>query len=153
MTGDGRNDDGSDGVGSCEDRNSADGAPDGPRAGARAGVTDPSYAEWRAALEEGTLLGQRCADCGHETAAPKAACAQCGSRDIVRIELPTEGEVYARTHVAVAPSEFDGPYDVGLVIVGDARVLARLESDFEIGETVSFQGVFDGPRGPAPVFG
>ena len=33
--------------------------------------------KWAAALREGILLGQECSECGHVTAAPKVACAQC----------------------------------------------------------------------------
>ena len=117
------------------------------------GVTDPSYDDWCVALRDGRLLGQRCSDCGHETAAPKAACARCGGQSIERIELPTTGELYARTHVAIAPAAFDGPYDVGLVTVGGARVLARLDGSFEIGDELTLQGVVEGDDGPAPVFG
>lgn len=117
------------------------------------GTTDPSAAQWREALRDGRLLGQHCPDCGHETAAPKAACAQCGSQAVERVDLPTEGEVYARTRIEVAPAAYEGPYDVGLVSVGDARVLARLDGHFEIGDAVSLQDVFEGEHGPAPVFG
>jgi len=118
------------------------------------GATDPSYDEWRQHLwEDRVLLGQRCGDCGHATAAPKAACAQCGSRDLDRIELPTEGEVYARTRIEIAPADFEGPYTVALVDLGDARVLARLTDEREIGDAVALEDVYEGDLGPAPVFG
>jgi len=127
----------------------------GPRAdGGRRTATDPTYREWRQHLwEDRVLLGQRCRDCGHATAAPKAACARCGARDLERIDLPTAGEVYARTRIEVAPADFAGPYEVGLVDLGDARVLARLDGEFEIGESVALVDVYEGDLGPAPVFG
>ncbi|WP_248515079.1 Zn-ribbon domain-containing OB-fold protein [Salinarchaeum laminariae] len=125
-----------------------------PDGGHPAGATDPTYAEWRQHLwEDQVLLGQRCHDCGHATAAPKAACAQCGSRSIERIDLPPEGEVYARTRIEIAPAEFDGPYTVALVDLGEARVLARLTGEREIGESVTLTDVYEGDLGPAPVFG
>ncbi|AGN01800.1 hypothetical protein L593_09275 [Salinarchaeum sp. Harcht-Bsk1] len=119
-----------------------------------AGATDPSYEEWRRSLwEDETILGQRCGDCGHATAAPKAACARCGSRDLDRIELPTEGEVWARTRIEIAPADFDGPYTVALVDLGEAKVLARLTDEFAIGDSVALTDVYEGDLGPAPVFG
>ena len=114
--------------------------------------SDPlSYEEWTSALHEGELLGQRCPDCGNETAAPKAACAHCGSRAIETVSLPTEGTVYSVTTVGVTPADFSGPYDIAIVDLGDARVLARLEGEAEIGDPVALGGVV-GDDEPAPVF-
>ncbi|WP_255168068.1 Zn-ribbon domain-containing OB-fold protein [Natrononativus amylolyticus] len=113
------------------------------------------YDEWAAALEDGDLRGQRCPDCGHETAAPKAACGRCGARDLETVSLPTEGTVYTETTVAVAPEGFDGGYRVAVVDLGEARVLARLADDCEagIGDPVEFSGTVSGPNGePAPLF-
>lgn len=141
MTGDGHGDD--------RGAPRADGGPN-----ELPGHTNPSYREWRQHLwEDGVLLGQRCRDCGHATAAPKTACARCGSRDVERVDLPTEGEVYARTRIEVAPADFEGPYEVGLVDLGDARVLARLDGAYEIGDAVALVDVYEGDLGPAPVFG
>jgi len=129
-------------------------APQTDGSGQPPGATDPSYEEWRRTLwEDETILGQRCGDCGHATAAPKAACAQCGSRDLERVELPTEGEVWARTRIEIAPADFEGPYTVALVDLGDATVLARLTDEFEIGDSVELVDVYEGDLGPAPVFG
>jgi uncharacterized OB-fold protein len=120
----------------------------------RPGRTDPTYDEWRRHLwEDQVLLGQRCHDCGHATAAPKAACVQCGARDLERIALPTGGEVYARTRIEVAPADFEGPYTVALIDLGEARVLARLEHEHEIGDAVELVDVYESDLGPAPVFG
>lgn len=120
----------------------------------RIGRTEPGYEEWRRHLwETRALLGQRCGKCGHATAAPKAACARCGSRALEQIELPTEGEVYARTRIEVAPAEFEGPYTVALIDLGKARVLGRLRGEFDIGDDVALVDVYEHERGPAPVFG
>lgn len=113
------------------------------------------YEEWATALEAGELLGQRCLECGHETAAPKAACGRCGARALETISLPTAGTVRAETTVAVAPEGFDGPYRVAVVDLGEARVLARLADgrDAEIGDRVAFEGAVSSPDGePAPLF-
>jgi len=120
----------------------------------RIGRTEPSYETWRRHLwEDRVLLGQHCGKCGHTSAAPKAACAQCGSRALERVELPTAGEVYARTRIEIAPEDFEGPYTVALIDLGGARVLARLRGDFDIGADVELVDVYEGEFGPAPVFG
>lgn len=107
---------------------------------------------WRRALRDGLLLGQRCPDCGHVTAAPKAACARCGARDLAVEALPTTGEVYTQTTIAVAPEGFEGPYRVGVVDLGDARVLARIPDDADIGDQLSLAGVVETDDRPAPRF-
>ena len=109
--------------------------------------------EWASALAGGRLLGQRCADCDHHTAAPKAACARCGSRDLETVELPTEGTIYSVTTQNVTPAGFDAPYDVALIEVGEARVLGRLDAEGEIGDRVVLEGTVEGPGGDlAPLF-
>ncbi|UTF52032.1 Zn-ribbon domain-containing OB-fold protein [Natronosalvus rutilus] len=112
-----------------------------------AGLPDPlTHAEWTAGLRDGRLLGQRCVACGNETAAPKAACNECGSREIETVELPTEGTVYTVTTIAVAPAAFEGGYRVAVVDLGtegNARVTARLEADAEIGDAVAFSDVLE----------
>lgn len=111
------------------------------------------YDAWKRALHDGVLLGQVCDACGHATAAPKAACALCGSFDLTATTLPTEGEVYAETTVAVAPEPFEGPYQVALVDLGDAMVMARIDADgdAEIGAPVRLCGVV-GEQDPGPLF-
>jgi uncharacterized OB-fold protein len=111
------------------------------------------HAGWRRALRNGHLLGQACRDCEHVTGAPKAACARCGSDAIAPVELPTTGEVFAETTVHVAPDPFDGPYQVALVSLGDARVMARVEDGVTIGDAVGLSGTIEADNAPAPVFG
>jgi uncharacterized OB-fold protein len=107
---------------------------------------------WSRALREGVLLGQRCPDCGHVTAAPKAACARCGGRELAVEALPTTGEVYTQTTIAVPPEGFEGPYQVGVVQLDDARVLGRVPDDAEIGDEVSLGGVVEADDRVAPRF-
>ena len=114
-----------------------------------------THAEWARALRDGDLRGQRCLECGHETAAPKAACVRCGERSLETITLPTEGTVVSTTTIAVAPTAFESPYQVAIVELGDARVLGRLEGDAEIGDRVTFVGALETGEDdgePAPVF-
>lgn len=121
-----------------------------------ASLPDPlTHAEWTAALHDGQLLGQRCGACGNDTAAPKAACNECGSREIETVELPTEGTVYTVTTIAVAPAAFEGGYRVAVIDLetdGNARVTARLESDADVGDAVAFSDVLE-VDDPVPVFG
>ena len=111
-----------------------------------------TYGEWEDALRDGTLLGQRCGNCGHVTGAPKAACARCGSRVLTTTELPTAGEVYTETTLEVVPEDFDGPYQVALVTLGDARLMAHVPEAIDIGHTVELAGTIDDDGSVAPVF-
>jgi len=111
------------------------------------------YEEWAEALRGGRLVGQECAVCGNVTGAPKAACPDCGSRELSRVGLPDEGTVYTETTVAVAPEGFeDDPYKIGVVQLGEARVLGRLGDDAEIGDEVVLSGTYEHDGEPSPVF-
>ncbi|MFC6991027.1 Zn-ribbon domain-containing OB-fold protein [Haladaptatus sp. GCM10025707] len=110
------------------------------------------YDSWSEALKQGTLLGQECADCGHQTAAPKAACVRCGSRDIETIELETTGEVYSETTIAVSPVGFEAGYKIAIVHLGEAKAVGRVSGDVEIGDTVTFSGAFEHDGQPTPQF-
>lgn len=114
-----------------------------------------THKAWSAALREDVLLGERCADCGHVTAAPKAACARCGSRDTAVVELPTEGTVYAETTVFVGPAAFSDtePYGVALIDVGDARIMAHVDGNIASGDAVVFRGAVEEDDTPGPLFG
>lgn len=107
---------------------------------------------WRSALRDGWLLGQHCRECGYVTGAPKAACARCGHRQLDVEVLPSDGEVYSQTTIAVAPDGFEGPYRVGLVALGGTRVLGRLPASAEIGDAVTLAGVIDTGERVAPRF-
>jgi uncharacterized OB-fold protein len=109
-------------------------------------------ATWRGALRDGMLLGQRCPDCGHVTGAPKAACARCGARDLVVEALPTTGEVYTETTIAVAPEGFESPYRIGVIQLGEARVLGRIPDEAAIGDAVALAGIVEADDRVAPRF-
>jgi len=119
--------------------------------------TEPSadrldYVEWADRLREGDLVGQECAECGHTTAAPKAACAQCGSRTLATVTLPDSGTVHTETTVAVPPKGFEGEYQIAIVQLGNAKVLGRIDDAVDIGDRVSFTDVILTDDHPAPVF-
>lgn len=111
-----------------------------------------SYAEWREHLEAGELFGLRCQSCGHVTATPKRACIACGDRDLTPYELPQQGDVHSETTITVPPEGVEGPYQVALVQLGDARLLGRIEGRVEIGDTVEFTDSIELDGMPAPVF-
>lgn len=113
-----------------------------------------THETWKRALEDGVLLGEACTDCRHVTTAPKAACVRCGNRETETVELPTRGEVHTATTVHVAPVPFDGdaPYDVALVEIGDARIMAQVSDAVEIGDTVELDSVVEHEKGVGPLF-
>lgn len=112
---------------------------------------------WRRALLDGILLGQACNSCEHVTAAPKAACAQCGSRSLTIRQLPTVGTVYAETTIAVPPEAFDAPYQVAIISLNvtaerTGNIIAMIDGEVGIGDTVELQGVETSDSNPGPVF-
>lgn len=113
-----------------------------------------TYETWAEAVREGRLLGQECGQCDHVAGAPKGACAQCGSRDLSTVELPTTGKVYTETTINVPPIQFEERgYQVGLVELGEARVMVRFRSEVAIGDEVELAGYVDTDGGhPAPTF-
>ena len=114
-----------------------------------------THAGWSAALRDGRLLGLRCEDCGATQGTPKAACPDCGSRNLEPVELSTEGIVYTETTVNVPPEGIEERgYRVGIVEVGDARVLGRLAGDgIAIGDEVALSGHVEDEEGyAAPLF-
>lgn len=112
-------------------------------------------ARWGAALREGRLVGQECETCGHVTATPKAGCLRCGSTDLAAVELEPSGEIHVTSHVDVAPKGLDPGYQVGIVELAGAagaRLLARVEGEVDIGDSVELVDVFEAEEPPSPVF-
>lgn len=113
-----------------------------------------THARWTEALRDGRLLGQRCSECGNETATPAAACPACGARGLETIDLPTSGIVHTATTIEVSPTEFDAGYRVAVIDLetdGGARVTARLEGEASIGDRVELTDVLE-VRETVPVF-
>lgn len=116
------------------------------------------YDGWKRALRDEILLGQSCDQCDHLTGAPKAACARCGNTSLTPRPLPTSGEVYTETTIAVAPEAFDGTYQVALITLRDSggrsgRILAKIEDEVAIGDTVELVGAVESDDHPGPLFG
>lgn len=113
-----------------------------------------TYDTWVQALEaDGVLLGQHCTDCGHATGAPKAACARCGSRDVETVQLPTQGTVFTESQINATPDAFEGPHQVGMVDLGEARIMAQFDSDVAIGDDVELVGTVEDTGSPGLLFG
>lgn len=114
-----------------------------------------SYEDWAAAVRDGRLLGQECADCEHVGGVPSGACQECGGRDLKTVQLQTEGTVYSETTINVPPEGFEERgYQVAVIDLGDARVMARIDGDHvDIGDDVALSGFIDTDDDhPAPTF-
>ncbi|MFC7175562.1 Zn-ribbon domain-containing OB-fold protein [Halosegnis marinus] len=113
-----------------------------------------TYAEWTEALREDRLLGLACS-CGHTNGTPTGACPHCGNRDLERVELPMTGVVHTETTIQVPPAGVaERGYQVGVVELGDARVMGRFGDEHAaIGDEVALAGVVEGDDGhPGPLF-
>jgi uncharacterized OB-fold protein len=113
-----------------------------------------SYADWRAYLEDGDLVGLECRSCGHVTATPKRACIDCGDRNLDTHVLPNVGTVHSETTITVPPVGFEGPYQVAVIDLGEAKCMGRIEGEerVEIGDSVEFVDTVELDGMPAPAF-
>lgn len=112
-----------------------------------------THRTWKRALSDGVLLGQECRDCKHQTAAPKAVCSRCGAGELKAIELPRSGTVFTETTVEVPPEEFEGPHQVGIIDLGECRVMAGIDGAVEIGDEVELVGTLERDNEPGLLFG
>lgn len=112
-----------------------------------------THATWKRALRAGHILGQECDGCGHRTAAPKAACTRCGERDLIIVELPTTGEVFTETTLAVTPEQFDNGFQAGIVDLGSAHIMAQFKGEVNIDDEVELVGTVEKDKEPGPLFG
>lgn len=111
-----------------------------------------THEDWSAALRDGELLGLRCEDCDRAVGTPKAACVDCGYRDLAVETLPERGVVHTETTIGVSPEGVDERgYTVAVVELEDARVMGRVTDDVDVGDAVALDGATDGER-PTPVF-
>ncbi|MGA9400626.1 Zn-ribbon domain-containing OB-fold protein [Haladaptatus sp.] len=113
-----------------------------------------TYADWRAYLKAGDLVGLECESCGTVTATPKRACVECGDRNLDTHTLPNVGVVHSETTITVPPVGFEGPYQVAVVDLGDTKILGRIGGDEEvnIGTTVECTDTVELDGMPAPMF-
>lgn len=93
------------------------------------GITE----EFWAATTEGTLLVQRCLDCGEYQFYPRTVCTHCGARDPEYVESDGTGQLFSYTvcHVPGAAGFGDRtPYAVGIIELDEGpRLTAHVASD------------------------
>jgi len=90
-------------------------------------------------IDEGKLMGNRCAKCGALYLPPRPLCPKCGGRSMEWKELRGEGEVTAYTVIYVPPTQMTGktPYTVGIVRLGEGPALtARISEEVKVGTKV-----------------
>jgi len=87
--------------------------------------------DFRQGLARGSLLIQKCLDCGQFTMYPKHACPHCQSHNLGWQEAGGEGTLMSYTVLRAGPPEGfedDLPYALGVVrLTEGVQLLARLE--------------------------
>jgi uncharacterized OB-fold protein len=98
--------------------------------------------EFRAGLERGALLVQKCNDCGKLNMYPRHACPHCQSLSLGWHQSAGRGVLHSFTVLrAGAPEGFEGdlPYALGVVKLDEGvQLLARLRPDSD-GEWHSYR--------------
>ncbi len=97
-------------------------------------------AHYRAALNQGRFLIQRCAACGRHVFFPRSICPHCSSELLEWKEPQGTGTVYSTTTVRRKP-EAGGDYNVALIDLDEGvRLMSRIEgvppTDVKIGMRV-----------------
>ena|SRR5690625_4214822 len=88
------------------------------------------------------MTGFQCTNCHYESMTKTTFCPRCSKRDLVEMNVPTEGEVYSYTTIQVAPPEYAhlAPYQVALVqLTENLKVTAFLQDKVQIGDKVRLQ--------------
>lgn len=81
---------------------------------------DPAFqgpgpdARFRDALAGGTLMIQRCRNCGEYTFYPRVLCRHCGSKDLSDVPAGGRGTVYSTSVVRQKPEQ-GGDYNIALI--------------------------------------
>ncbi len=83
---------------------------------------------WRVKGPLYRLEAARCKTCGRIHYPPMPACPYCGSRDLERVTLPSEGvlESYSVVYAVPEGSRHKAPVLLGLVRLGRVRVVAEI---------------------------
>ncbi|HIP56660.1 MAG TPA: Zn-ribbon domain-containing OB-fold protein [Ignisphaera aggregans] len=84
---------------------------------------------WRERSSRYRLEGTKCRSCGRVFYPPKPMCPVCGSRDVVRIELPQRGRVITWTVQYTVPTGYRARAPLILAIIeleNGVRVLSAL---------------------------
>ena len=84
-------------------------------------------AHYRAALNEGRFLIQRCDGCPRHVFYPRVVCPHCGGSSLAWVDPKGTGAVYSTTTVRRKP-EAGGDYDVSLIDLDEGvRMMSRVE--------------------------
>jgi len=89
------------------------------------------------ALEEGTILGTKCGECGAYNFPPKTACTECGSRSVEFVELSGKGELQFYSSGNLPPLRFAeyAPYAYGLVKMEEGPMWLTMIKGVEVRDT------------------
>jgi uncharacterized OB-fold protein len=93
-----------------------------------------------------------CDGCGRRWYYTRSRCPGCGGRGISTYRLG-RGELLAVTDIAVTPPDVRSPNRVGLARFGDVQLIAQLQEDASVGDTVVFAGEYrlrDGDESTKP---
>ncbi|MYZ49500.1 Zn-ribbon domain-containing OB-fold protein [Propylenella binzhouense] len=117
-----------------------DGAPD-----------QGAEAHYRAALNQGRLLIQRCESCGKHVFFPRSICPHCWSESLAWVEPKGSGTVYSTTTVRRKP-DAGGDYNVSLVDLDEGvRMMSRVDGvppgEVKIGMRVAAEVIEEGGGG------
>ncbi|WP_247004221.1 Zn-ribbon domain-containing OB-fold protein [Halosolutus gelatinilyticus] len=83
-----------------------------------------------------------CTGCGRRWYYTRSRCPDCGADESSTYELG-DGELVARTEIAVTPPDVRSPNWIGLVRFGDIQLIAQLDAnDVSIGDRVTFAGSY-----------
>jgi len=77
----------------------------------------------RPRLEDGALVGSRCAACGARSWPARAVCSRCGGDDVALERLPQSARLLSYTSVWVRRPGFEPPYVLGQADFGDGAVV------------------------------
>ena len=68
-------------------------------------------------INQGKLLGGKCAKCGKVHLPPRPLCDNCYSKEFEWTEIPCAGKLVTYTIIHIAPAQFQSmaPYPVGIV--------------------------------------
>ena len=88
-------------------------------------ISVPKY--WRRIPQYYRLEASKCVDCGRVYYPPRTMC-RCGSRRLVKINLPTTGKLIHFTilHQVGVDYEKVKPIVIGLVDLGETKILSQL---------------------------
>ncbi len=95
-------------------------------------VEDEAAVRFYEELRAHRLAFPRCEPCGRTFVPPRSRCSRCLSRDLVWIDAPTHGSLYAFTHQEIG-LRFSKPDVLGIVELqlpdGPVRLLSRIEAE------------------------